>query len=190
MKQFDQESREDHALPGPLRPEEYLSVRDVASRMGVSPRSVYAYIEAGKLPGVRIGASLAVHVDALRGYQRPVVGRKRTRTPVWRAPVVRNRQYLTTITVYLRQGREKKLEQRLRAIHREHRHTLPGTVARYIARSQVNPARVQIVLLWRRLVMPPEEEREAALAALSTELADVLDWETASSAEWLVLMHA
>jgi excisionase family DNA binding protein len=126
----EHESNGDNASRGPLRAEEYLSVREVANLMGVSARSVYAYIEAGKLPGVRIGASIAIHADVLRDYRRPVVGRPRTRTPVWRTPVAMNQQYLMTITVHVRQGQEKQLEQQLMVIRGEHRHILPGTVAR------------------------------------------------------------
>jgi excisionase family DNA binding protein len=181
---------ENHAPTGPLRAEDYLSVREVAKRLGVSARSVYAYIEAGKLVAVRIGASLAIHVDALRGYQRPVVGRPRTRTPVWRTPVAMNCQYLTSITVRVCQGQEKRLEQQLKAFRVGRAHLLPGTVARYVVRNKANPECLQIVLVWRRLVMPPEEEREAALAALRADLAEILDWETALSTEGQVLLSS
>lgn len=37
--------------------------------------------------------------------------------------------------------------------------------------------------------MPPQEEREAALAALREELAEILDWDTAWSESGRVLMH-
>jgi hypothetical protein len=38
--------------------------------------------------------------------------------------------------------------------------------------------------------MPPEQEREAALTALTIDLADVLDWQTAQMKEGKVLLHA
>lgn len=62
----------------------------------------------------------------------------------------------------------------------------PGTVARYIARSEEKPDDVQITLVWRSTVMPPKEEREAALRE---ELAEILDWETAWSESGRVLMR-
>ena len=66
---------------------------------------------------------------------------------------------------------------------------MPGTVARYIARSEEKSEDVQIVLVWRSTVMPPAGEREAALAALQAELAEILDWENAWSEYGRVLLH-
>jgi excisionase family DNA binding protein len=190
MEESEQTTHELHLSFGPVQVEEFLSVRDAAKIMGVSTRSVYGYIETGKLLGIRIGASIAVHAEAVRNYQRPVVGRPRTRTPIWRVPVVMNLQYLTTINVRAREGQGAKLEARLTEIRVGGKHHIPGTVARYIVRDKVNPDEIQIVLVWRRLVMPPDEEREAAIAALCADLADVLDWETASSREGQVIMNA
>ena len=179
-----------HLSFGPVQVEEFLSVRDAAKIMGVSTRSVYGYIETGKLLGIRIGASIAVHAEAVRNYQRPVAGRPRTRTPIWRVPVIMNLQYLTIINVRVREGQSEKLEERLKEIRVSRKHHIPGTVARYIVRDKLNPEEVQIVLVWRKLVMPPDDEREAAIAALCADLADILDWETVSSREGQVLMNA
>jgi len=190
MEQSDQTTHELHLTSGPVQVEEFLSVRDAAKMMGVSTRSVYGYIETGKLLGIRIGASIAVHAEAVRNYQRPVVGRPRTRTPIWRVPVVMNLQYLTSITVRAREGQSTKLEQRLAEIRANSRHLITGTVARYIVRDKINPDEIQIVLVWRRLVMPPDEEREAAITALCADLTDILDWETASYREGQVIMNA
>lgn len=66
---------------------------------------------------------------------------------------------------------------------------MPGTVARYIVRNIADPARVQLVLLWRYKTMPSEREREAALEALRADLADLLDWESASYLEGQVLLN-
>jgi excisionase family DNA binding protein len=188
-----EERRAERALPafaGLLQAEEYLSVRDAARAMGVSVRSVYGYIESGKLLGIRIGASIAVQADAVRGYQRQVVGRPRTRTPVWRVPTAMNLQFLTTINVQVREDQGEKLEARMEAIRASGQHRISGTVARYIVRNHANPDHVQIVLVWRKLVMPPDEEREAAIAALRIELNDILAWETAAYHEGCVLLSA
>ncbi|HEX7734609.1 MAG TPA: hypothetical protein VF458_07095, partial [Ktedonobacteraceae bacterium] len=61
---------------------------------------------------------------------------------------------------------------------------------RYILRSQYDPDEITIILVWRSAIMPPAEDREASLAALYADLADVLNWETASLKEGRVLMHA
>ena len=49
---------------------------------------------------------------------------------------------------------------------------------------------VQIVLIWRGVSMPPEEERQAALSSFLNDLAEVLDWQGASFSEGLVVIHA
>ena len=190
MESSDQTSHELHLSFGPVQVEDFLSVRDAARIMGVSTRSVYGYIEQGKLLGIRIGASIAVHAEAVRNYQRPVVGRPRTRTPIWRVPVVMNLQYLTTISVRTREGQGAKLEPRLAEIRAGGKHLISGTVARYIVRDKVNPDEIEIVLVWRKLVMPPDEERQAAISALCADLADILDWDTASYREGQVVMNA
>jgi excisionase family DNA binding protein len=190
MESSDQKTHELHLACGPIQVDEFLSVRDAAKIMGVSARSVYGYIETGKLLGIRIGASIAVHADAVRNYQRPVVGRPRTRTPIWRVPVVMNLQYLTTINTRVREGQSPMLEQRLAEIRASSKHLILGTVARYIVRDKADPDEIQIILVWRRLVMPPDEERQAAISALCADLADVLDLENASRREGQVMMNA
>lgn len=188
-EEANQKTHEIDPLSAPLRVPGYISVREAAKIMGVSERSIYGYIESGKLPGYRIGSLLAIDEETLNNYRRPVVGRPRTRTPIWRVPVVLNLQYLLHITVYVRPGMGELLEQRLIEIRTERKHLIPGTVARYVARNKNNSDEVQIVLIWRRLVMPPEPEREAALEALRADLADILDWETASYMEGQVILN-
>lgn len=168
----------------------YLSVKEAARIIGVSKRSVYGYIETGKLPGARIGHLIVVDAAHVQNYQRKAPGRLRTNTPAWHMPPVNNLQYLTSITVHVRPGQSERLDQKLNEIRIAGKHLQPGTAARYIARNQHSPSEVQIVLVWRRAVMPPKEERESAFAALCSELAEILDWETAVYKEGQVLMHA
>jgi hypothetical protein len=137
-----------------------------------------------------IGESIAVHVDALNDFQRTSVGRKRTQTPLWHTPVAANMLYLTTMTVQVRQGQNENLEKKLVEIRTKRTHFLPGTVARYVTRLKHDPQLVQILLVWRAQVMPPEEECEAALAALCADLAKVLMWETVCCQEGQVVLHA
>jgi excisionase family DNA binding protein len=170
--------------------ENYLTAREVAKILGVSPRSVYTYIKTDKLPAVQIGKTIIVPVDGLAAFQRSSVGRKRTQTPQWHIPAVGNTQYLTTMMVQVRQGQNENLERKLDEFRIDHKHPLPGTVNRYITRLKHDPQLVQIVLIWRAQVMPPEEEREAALAALWADLAGVLMWETVCCLEGQVVLHA
>jgi excisionase family DNA binding protein len=170
--------------------ENYLTAREVAKILGVSVRSVYSYIRASKLPALQIGGTIIVHVDGLAAFQRSSVGRKRTQTPQWHIPAVGNTQYLTTMMVQVRQGQDTNLERKLDDFRINHKHSLPGTVGRYITRIEHEPQLVQIVLIWRAQVMPPKEEREAALATLCADLAEVLMWETVCCQEGQVVLHA
>lgn len=184
------EERSEHLSTSLERVPGYLSVREAARILGVSERSVYGYLEAGKLPGARVGNIIVVLAEAVHGYKRAAPGRIRTQTPLWHIPPEKNRQYLTTITVQIRPGQGRLLERKLAEIRKANKHRLPGTAARYIARNQSDPDRVMIVLVWRGAVMPPEEVREASFAAFAADLADALDWDTAEQREGLALLHA
>ena len=171
-------------LPG------YLSVKEAARLLGVSERSVYGYIESGKIPAARIGHVLVVETEMVSKYQRKAPGRLRTNTPIWHVPPQNNLQYLTSITVRIRQGQSTHFEQKINEIRANGKHVIPGTAARYVLRSRDNPDEVQIVLIWRSAIMPPTEEREAALAALRADMTEILAWETAVYRESQVVMHA
>jgi hypothetical protein len=171
-------------LPG------YVTVNVAARIIGVSARSVYGYLKLGKLSGVRVGPTLLVSTQGARAYERRALGRARTSPPRWHTPPRQNPQYLTTLKVRLRLGQDEALEQKLREMRAEHKHLLPGTAARYIARSQHDPNDIMIVLIWRDAALPPKEERETAFATLRADLAEVLDWETSMKKEGQVLLHA
>lgn len=158
--------------------------------MGVSPRSVYGYIQRGKLLSVRVGTSISVLASSAQTYQRSGVGRPRSRVPIWRVPVERNLQYLWIITACFKQGQREHLAQRLAEIRVDKRHLLPGTVARYVVQDETNPELVRCVLVWRQTATPPEAERDAAIAAWKADLADLIAWETACTTRGLVVMNA
>lgn len=168
----------------------YLSVKETACMIGVSERTIYAYVETGKLPGARIGNMTVVDAASAREYKRRAPGRLRTRVPAWRVPPEQNLQYLSIITVQLHPGREKQLLEKLQEIRVEGRHLLQGTAARYIVRSRTCPDEVQILLIWRSAIMPPQREREVALTALRNDLAEVVVWETAHYEECQVVLRA
>ena len=172
-------------LPG------YISVKEAARILGLAEKTVYRYVEEGKLPAIRISSSpfVMVEEEATRNYKRQSVGRPRTRIPTWRLPAGANLLFLTQIIVPLRPGQHDRFDKKLKEIHADEKHLLPGTVARYIARSEAKPDDIQIVLVWRSTVMPPAAEREAALAALREELAEIVDWDSSWSEYGRVLMH-
>ncbi len=96
----------------------------------------------------------------------------------------------TCITARLRPGQSERLVEKLLAICAHGAHLLPGTAVRSIGRDPRCPDEAQVVLIWRAALMAPKEEREAALAALRVDLAEIVVWETARSVEGQVIIHA
>ncbi len=168
---------------------DYLTVKETARLLNVSERSVYGYLEKEQLPFTHQGNLLVVETAAVRSFRRQAAGRPRVRQPEWHRSSSDNSQLLTHITVQVRVGKRQTLEQCLEQIHASNRHQLPGTIARYIARSPVIPERVVIVLIWRKAAMPPREDMLAAVESLYEELNGVLDWESAAIQECEILLH-
>ena len=178
--------REDSELPPASG---YLTVKKIAEKLDMSERMVHTYIQDGRLPGYRLGKLTVVKEEDFQAFERAKKGRPRTRLPIWRKSVGDNIQYMTLITARIRTGQRDNFAKKLDEIHADEKHLLPGTVARYIARSEAKPDDIQIVLVWRSTVMPPAAEREAALAALRQELAEIVDWDSSWSEYGRVLMH-
>jgi hypothetical protein len=170
-------------LPG------YVSTREAAKILGVSERRIRLYIEMKRLPAVRAADVLMLPLEEVKHFQRKIIGRPRINTPAWRISASENTQFFTTIAVQLRAHQEKLLLQRLAEIRQAGQYIFPGTVARYIVRSATVPGQVEITLVWRKIIMPNEIEREQALEAFRRALADVLDWSTAQYSSGEVLMH-
>ena len=169
---------------------ECVTIQEAASMLGLCERTVYFYIEDGSLPAFRLGKSTVLKKEDVDGYQRKAPGRLRIRTPAWHTPPTHNPALLTTITVQILPGQGERLESRLDEIRQQGTHTFAGTAQRYISRSLLDPNRVQMLLIWRGATLPSEEERAAALAAFRAELADLLDWQTASTRESRLLLLA
>src|SRR5258707_5601260 len=115
-------------------------------------------------------------VRALEGGARGPPGEE---PPFWHLPPEQNPLSLTSIIVPALPGCDEQLEDRLAGFRTQGKHCLTGTSARYIGRNRENPAEVVIVLLWRGVGLPSQEQRETALVALRTDLADVCNWDTA-----------
>lgn len=168
---------------------EFVSVRDAAKILGVSERSVYGYIEERKLPGFKATNLTVVALKDVQAFKRGTTGRPRTRVPEWRISDNDNVQHMTQVFLQIRPGQSDALEDKLEEIRKDNKHSFPGTVARYIARSEVDPNAVQIMLVWRGTVMPEADVRDADLNEMRNELNGVLDWDGAHIEMHKILMH-
>jgi excisionase family DNA binding protein len=167
-----------------------LSVREAAKVLGVTERSVYGYVAKRKLSAMRIEGCVMLREAEVLAFERQAPGRPRILVAVWHIPPQRNRQYMTTITVRVRAGAREGFESRLVEIQQSATHGFFGTSARYVVRNEDDPDEIDLVLVWRGAVMPSLECREAALAALAADLAEVLEWEKAVVKKGEVLLHA
>jgi hypothetical protein len=105
-------------------------------------------------------------------------------------PNEQNPALLTSIEARARPGRAEQLERTLADLRATGQHRLPGTARRYIWRTHGNPDEVTIMLIWRGASMPPEPQRQEALNALYADLAEVLDWSSATVYEGKVCLYA
>jgi excisionase family DNA binding protein len=167
----------------------YVSVKEAAKILGLSARTIYDYVDEGRLPGVRVADVIVIPEDELRKFKREPSGRPRKITPLWHISSGDNEQFMTVILVRERAGQHAALVRKLEGIRQRKEHLFPGTVIRYLAESGEPPGQVVLVLVWRGTVMPNETTREQALKAFRQALEDVLDWDTAQYKTGQVLMH-
>ncbi len=167
----------------------YVSVKEAAEMLGLSPRTVYDYIEEGRLPSARLADVIAISLEEIRKFKREPSGRPRKNTPLWHISSGDNTQFLSLISVRLRPGQHDVLQQKLEVIRKKKQHLFPGTVMRYIATSSNAYERVILLLVWRGTVIPDEMAREEALEEFRRSLDDVVDWSAAQYEYGQVLMH-
>jgi excisionase family DNA binding protein len=167
----------------------YVSVKEAAEMLGLSPRTVYDYIEEGRLPSARLADVIAISREEIMKFKREPSGRPRKNTPLWHISSGDNTQFMSIISVQLRAGQRDVLQQKLEVFRKKKQHLFPGTVMRYIAASSDSFERVLLLLVWRGTVIPDETTREAALEDFRHSLDDVLDWSTARHEYGQVLMH-
>ena len=167
----------------------YASVKEAAEMLGLSPRTVYDYVEEGRLSSARLADVIAIPIEEIRKFKREPSGRPRKNTPLWHISSGDNMQFLSLISVQLRAGQHNVLQQKLEAIRKKKQHLFPGTVMRYIAASSDSFERVFLLLVWRGTVIPDEMAREVALEEFRRSLDDVVDWSTAQHEYGPVLMH-
>jgi Helix-turn-helix domain len=170
-------------LPG------YVSTKEAAKMLGISERRIRLYIEMKRLPAVRAADVLMIPVENVKNFKRKIVGRPRKSTLAWRISSAENTQFMTSISVQVKGQQVTQLIRKMEEIKHSGKHVFPGTVARYVVKSESIPGQIEIVLIWRSTVMPNEVEREHALEIFRQTLADVLDWNTAQYHNGEVLMH-
>ncbi len=168
---------------------EYVSIKDAAKLLGVSDKRVYAYIEEGRLPAVRAAHVIMIPLEEVNRFKPKITGRPRKNTPMWRTSPDDNMLLTISIFVNLWADRQERFKQTLDEIKQSGEHIFPGTVARYILRSQTHPGRVEILLIWRSTAIPDEKAREQALDEFRQALADMVDWSSARYDTGEVLIH-
>ncbi len=176
------DSRNSSSIPG------YVSVKEAAEMLGLATRTVYDYIEEGRLPSVRFADVIAISVEEIARFKREPAGRPRKVTPLWHISLGDNTQFISLISVQIRVGQYDALLQKLETIRKKKQHLFPGTVTRYIAANSSSD-RVILLLAWRGTIMPSEAVREEELEAFRHSLDDMLDWSTAQYEDGQVLMH-
>jgi excisionase family DNA binding protein len=167
----------------------YVSIKEAAKILGLSPSRVYEYVEDGRFSSVRAAHVILIPLEEVERYKPSISGRPRKSVPRWRISPEDNLLLSTTILVQLRPHRQELFIKRLEEMKRSDLYLFPGTIARFITQSETKPGQVEISLVWRKTVMPTEEERERALEELRQALSDVLDWDTAQYNQGQVLMH-
>jgi excisionase family DNA binding protein len=168
----------------------YVDIKEAAKTLGVAESSIYRYIQAGRLPAYQAGRNIMIEAEALNQFKPANTGRPRTNVPIWRITPDESALIQTSITVQVREGKQKTFQQKLEEIRNKKEHLFPGTVARYITASNKRPGIIEITFIWRNSVMPDEATRQEALKAFQDALADVVDWTTARYDNGTVFMHA
>jgi len=170
-------------LPG------YISIKEAADLLGVSDKRVYQYIRAGRLPAQRVGHILILPIEAVRQFKPSPSGRVRKKAPSWRTYRSRGTVLVTDIRVPVRAGQQTALVKKLRTIQKLDELTFPGTVARYVVKSDESLTALQILLIWKSTEMPDEAARKHDLALFQEQLADVLEWERAQYTTNEAIIH-
>ena len=158
----------------------YVSVKEAAKLLGVSASRMYEYVRERRLPLQKAGKTYMIRRESLEEFKPNPTGRIRTKPPEWRVYKGGGLVFVTDIHVHIWAGQQENLIQKLKAIQEEKRHPFSGTIARYILKESESPlTSVNIWLVWKDTEMPDESIRQKEFEAFKTELADVLDWDTA-----------
>jgi excisionase family DNA binding protein len=158
----------------------YVSIKEAAKLLNISSSRMYEYARERRLPLHKAGKTYMISTESLKDFKPNPTGRMRIKPPEWRVYRGGGNVLTTEMQVHVRSGQQKKLVDTLKVIQEENRHPFSGTIARYILKDNEMFTSVTIWLVWKDNEMPDEATRERELSAFKDELADVLDWETAS----------
>lgn len=158
---------------------DYVSTKQAAEILGVSTHRMYQYVNAKRIPVIRIGKAFMIPRQAIEQFKPNPSGRTRTKAPAWRTYHSKGGIFVSTIQVSVRSGQQEMLIERMTQLQRDNKHTFPGTIARYVVKGDELFSTVDVLLIWKETEMPDEEIRQRDLDAFKRELADVLDWDTA-----------
>lgn len=167
----------------------YVSIKEAAEILGLSPSRIYEYVEDGRLSSVRAAHVILIPVEEVKSFKPNIAGRPRKSVLRWRLSPENNMLLSTSIMVQIRSNRYTELMKKLEEIRQSDKYLFPGTVSRFIVRSETFPGQLEISLIWRSTAMPDETTREKTLADFQQSLADVLDWDTAQYNNGVVLLH-
>ena len=167
------EDKEVPAIPG------FLSIKEAAEHIKLSDSRVYELIREGRLPRYRAGNTYLIAQADLEKFKSNPTGRLRKSPPRWRVYRGGGRLFTTEIRVQLRPGQREPFLKQLDAIRKGERHTLTGSIARYILLDRDPADMVTFWLVWKDSELPDEATHEREMADLRTELDDLLDWKTA-----------
>src|SRR6266480_4645749 len=109
----------------------YASVKEAAEMLGLSPRTVYDYIEEGRLPSARLADVIAIPIEEIRKFKPEPSGRPRKNTPLWHISSGDNTQFMSLISVQLHAGQRDVLLQKLEEIRRSLDDVLDWSSAQY-----------------------------------------------------------
>ncbi len=167
----------------------YVSIKEAAEILGLSPSRIYEYVEDGRLSSVRAAHVILIPVEEVKSFKPNIAGRPRKSVLRWRLSPENNMLLSTSIMVQIRSNRYTELMKKLEEIRQSDEYLFPGTVSRFIMRSETFPGQLEISLIWRSTAMPDETTREKTLSDFQQSLADVLDWDTAQYNTGVVLLH-
>ena len=166
----------------------YITAREAAKMLHISIKETYRYIRSKRLPAFKPGRDYMIPKQAVEEFKRKTAGRPREKAPPWHAYQA-GVLLATEIRVRVHAGQQKRLLEKLQAIQEGNRHAFTGSIQRYVIEGDVLLTTAIISLIWKDIEMPDEATRQRELAAFKQELADVLDWDSATESTNRVLIH-
>lgn len=167
----------------------YVSIKQAAEMLGITDKRIYRYIDLGRLPAYKSGSVFLLAEQDVKQFKLNPPGRARAVPPRWRMYHTRSKVFTTEIHVPIRAGQRGRLLDKLTDIQNANRHTLPGTIARYVVPDDSEVDALHFFFVWKDTDMPDEATRQQQLRAFQEELDEVLDWSRAHYSTHEALLH-